>query len=881
MKNKAKRIVSAVCAMAMCAAMVPAAAFAEEPAAAGSTPAAAQYSPEAAPANWGNVNPPSSNVSTFVMPMAVGETQTLTGGGCHYDWYFSSDEDAQWNENWSSNLNEQNVVQFSEDSGNATVTGQTPGSVTIAYVEYEYSLKLFWLCKDITKIVYYKITVNEPQQITVNDAMSQLPVTASIDGNELGVDGNAVDSNFKFELVSENDPSNAIANFSVTIPAGSTGPVGLTVVDGADTALPSGDYIIQAVDMDNPAWTDTTDTVTFTVDGQNVTLTSEDKNILSVLASYTVTYNDGVDDETIDVPQDDTIYRYNANTTVSDDVPSRQNYEFQGWDADGDKKADYRAGATLVVTGNMVLKAVWAEKTVEPSVTPGAGKVEINKVATDLVNDQSDVTLSIGADQKVVGSDVVFVLDKSTSTEVKNEAKAMLEELMDQANENGLNVKVGVVTFNRTANNDEYNLELSELNADTYQKISDIFNKKLSSGTNMEAGIRAGKAMLDADDTVFSSNKHLVLVSDGVTYMWGTGETPQTVYVELGNTHAASVDNVNQYYEFRSKDYDPYKNAAQWMATAKENGIENVISEYSTNYTSDSASVEPYIPASAECPYSSLECAIYMAGKAWQDAADAGYQLYAYIPDDYATTYTWASNFVYGLSTIGGTTTTLYNDTANGVDGMFNNVQNSILYAIQNGTVTDVIGSEFDVADLNSFKLTVGGVAMTGTVNGNTVSFDDGNYKVNYQSGENEKFTWTINVPVESAKPVQLTYTVKLVNKATVPGSYTVETNKEAYLDYTSTTGGNGHETFPAPQVTYSVSETTTTTATATPAPTATPATTTTTATAAPTATATPAATNTIPQTSDELPLGALIVVAIVAAGAVGGLTVLRKRREQ
>ena len=31
MKNKAKRIVSAVCALAMCAAMLPAAAFADEP----------------------------------------------------------------------------------------------------------------------------------------------------------------------------------------------------------------------------------------------------------------------------------------------------------------------------------------------------------------------------------------------------------------------------------------------------------------------------------------------------------------------------------------------------------------------------------------------------------------------------------------------------------------------------------------------------------------------------------------------------------------------------------------------------------------------------------------------------------------------------------
>ena len=45
--------------------------------------------------------------------------------------------------------------------------------------------------------------------------------------------------------------------------------------------------------------------------------------------------------------------------------------------------------------------------------------------------------------------------------------------------------------------------------------------------------------------------------------------------------------------------------------------------------------------------------------------------------------------------------------------------------------------------------------------------------------------------------------------------------------------------------------------------------------------TATPAQTMSVPQTSDSLPMGALIVVAIVAAGAVCGLVVLRKRNEQ
>ena len=45
--------------------------------------------------------------------------------------------------------------------------------------------------------------------------------------------------------------------------------------------------------------------------------------------------------------------------------------------------------------------------------------------------------------------------------------------------------------------------------------------------------------------------------------------------------------------------------------------------------------------------------------------------------------------------------------------------------------------------------------------------------------------------------------------------------------------------------------------------------------------TATPAAASTIPQTGDSMPVVMLIVIALAAAGAVGGLVVLRKRSHQ
>ena len=68
-----------------------------------------------------------------------------------------------------------------------------------------------------------------------------------------------------------------------------------------------------------------------------------------------------------------------------------------------------------------------------------------------------------------------------------------------------------------------------------------------------------------------------------------------------------------------------------------------------------------------------------------------------------------------------------------------------------------------------------------------------------------EYFTWEIKVPVESTDSLQLTYTLTLVDKSTVPGDYTEPTNEEAVLDYTSTTGETGEEPFPVPEVTYTV----------------------------------------------------------------------------
>ena len=147
--------------------------------------------------------------------------------------------------------------------------------------------------------------------------------------------------------------------------------------------------------------------------------------------------------------------------------------------------------------------------------TPGYSK---SKEATNLdENYESRVTLSLPSAEKQLETDVVFVLDKSTSSDVKDAAVNMLKGLNGQVNATSAKVKVGVVIFNKE---DHRVLQLTELNDENMSKIEAAINEKIESGTNAHAGLLAGKAMLDEDTSVDASRKYLIFVSDGITYIF-------------------------------------------------------------------------------------------------------------------------------------------------------------------------------------------------------------------------------------------------------------------------------------------------------------------------------------------------------------------------
>lgn len=488
--------------------------------------------------------------------------------------------------------------------------------------------------------------------------------------------------------------------------------------------------------------------------------------------------------------------------------------------------------------------------------------VQVNKWASPTTLDESyqtDVTLHIGADQETSGADVVFVLDKSTSVGVKNEALNLLNELLDHSKQrSGIKIKVGVVTFNNNARNEDANLSLTPLSDETMTAIQQVFGQSLAKGTNIEAGIRAGMSMLDADATVLPENKHLVLVTDGVSYLWGTDE-PQTIYNQF--THHDGMDLIwssnsiasglrdKEALKIADQAYvDSFSNPVEWLQS-NSSGIGDFVEQYQTKWVDEEGydhSNDPFVPNTVTQAYCSNDVALYMAGKAWQEAAGKGYQLYSFVSDKYDAEngtlntegyYPWAAKFFSNFSDIAGHSEEYNEGASASYDGMFDDVKNDILYGIKSGVVTDVIfrgesGGQFYNFDLtdgsqiqrDTFTLFVGGQEIAGQVdetNKSLVNFGNADasgkypytveYKVEEKEENGEKYSeetlvWTINVPVEEANSLSLTYNVTLNEKPTDSGSYKdIPTNTSAILKYESSNGDSDEEPFPVPVVEYSI----------------------------------------------------------------------------
>ena len=453
------------------------------------------------------------------------------------------------------------------------------------------------------------------------------------------------------------------------------------------------------------------------------------------------------------------------NKAIVGDEAEEDNFERilgDSYETVGIKNASAAAFVTsameLGLTDVAVLSAVEVEEIPDWQISK-------SKKATNLdENFESQVTLSLPSAEEKLENDIVFVLDKSTSVQLENEALEMLKELQAQAKENGAKVKVGVVIFNKEAHKSDF-MDLGT----QYDAIAAAIRENISSGTNLSAGILAGKKMLDEDTQVAAGRKSLVLLSDGITYIFG--EKPTAVawgFENDGSEHSwAGPDNwILKYGNNKALSEDEWN---ERLGTIKAQ-MDAQGDEFDHPY--EQGDLTPCTPpGEGKERANSVDKALYLSYEAYLEAAKEQYHCYAMpIGSSAGESYPWGPSFVKYL--------------ADGKTVSFEDIKNDILYAVdRDSTVEDYMGwvkddYNFDLKSID--RLTVGGRELSKWKDGNTVYFgnEDVNvaqyrFKVEYDPSDKEggeHFIWTMNEAVKNNEPVQLTYTVKLVNPKNNPG---------------------------------------------------------------------------------------------------------------
>lgn len=410
--------------------------------------------------------------------------------------------------------------------------------------------------------------------------------------------------------------------------------------------------------------------------------------------------------------------------------------------------------------------------------------INVSKTATELKKDangdyKTNVTLSVPGVEESLATDVVFVLDKSTSADLENQAIAMLDDLKAQAVNTGAKVKVGVVIFNKYANV----TPLTDISTtEGLETIKTAIKQEIKSGTNTHAGLLAGKELLDNDTGVAANRKHLIFVSDGITYMYN--KTPTAIawgFMADVPKHFAGPDN----YKSKYGNNNPPADWATWLSTV-ETQIGNLDPKYEYDYGKEPTDITDV----SDCANTanSIDKALYLTYKLYQEIKAEGYNCYASLAES-NTQFAWGPSFM--------------NMLAGGETLSFDTIQNKILYAVGTGSyVVDKIGDDFTL-DENTLRVKVGedqyldSIKLNADEEGNWVQYfgdaatqlseDSYRFKVEYNAAD-KTLTWTFNENVSNFAPVQLTYTLKLTKPETKPGTYgQLDLNGDGTIDKTTT----------------------------------------------------------------------------------------------
>ena len=459
------------------------------------------------------------------------------------------------------------------------------------------------------------------------------------------------------------------------------------------------------------------------------------------------------------------------------------------------------------------------------------------KVASELdKNLETKVRLSFPGKQEVLPSDIVFVLDKSGASaqeDIYNQAKKFLEDIKNQAEEKGLNIKVGVVLFNRIGN---VKKDLTDV-VGGYDDIITAMNSSVNMGTNMHAGLLAAKDILDKDSEVKAENKHVILISDGATYLYSKdsdytkaytrsfGDPKKQTNPTTGNPYLYGADRKGGIWESQSREYntpndfkkfddntnfifsqamtDPNK-LGKYLDYYREqnNDTEKNWTQYEYEYNFGSAyfgSGRKTTPIDVNAP-ANIDIAFMKTDDTFQEMLGEGYDMNVYFKNaaDFDGT-----NFLKYMTR---------NSNKGELNTDFRELKKSVLDKISKGSyVEDYIGKDFEfVNDIKKITLKVGDDKLSpekiGENNYGFGKLNDGTYRftLEYTKGDNEKLNLKINETIYPKSSVVFEYSEKLVNKPVKSGKYEYPANKEATLYPVDGNGKEGESIqFPVPIVKY------------------------------------------------------------------------------
>ena len=453
--------------------------------------------------------------------------------------------------------------------------------------------------------------------------------------------------------------------------------------------------------------------------------------------------------------------------------------------------------AAMLVT--MFPAAMFAapETGINPVETIEPGPTSKSKTATELEllengKYQSEVTLSLPAADEKLASDIVFVIDKSSSSKYASTQQGleMLSQLPDDAE-----INFGAIVFDGAA---YVAYELQKFDSSKLDEISQAINTKPGEeaigGTNIDAGLTAAKAMLEkANDGVDDSRKYVILVSDGLTRLFtGTDGKTKIIFNEqyaegtslFGDftTWCLANDFNDGEYKVPGNDWDQYfEKISNFVKTDGDTYVVDYQKDKSTMSLDDPDVPDNYIEYDERADHAlCVDRSIYEAFKAYEELS--AYNCYAVFT---------------GNSELGQTIMSELNGGQEIVD--FDSIGKDINYLLDNGSyVIDEIGSgidnhnnayNFDFVQSETLTMKVGNETLTAErvteslPEGESARYTFGEDRFvlhYYQNGTTasdskfyqECFIWDINEAVSQFAPVQLTYTVELQKAQTDAGEY-------------------------------------------------------------------------------------------------------------